>query len=160
MEVDQLVGRLFARHFGDPRDPAVQTDYLEATLMFAVDALPPATERAQRIPDDDWRKRTAGRHTIDSDAMWFAWALHLEAAHTIAGKDIDHARRAVALAGVAIGCPADFAWRGHRRTRAAYVRRPETMELLRQRGIQWASDFDGAAAEVHALFAIREWGED
>jgi len=28
-----------------------------------------------------------------------------------------------------------------------------------RRGIGWASDIGLAAAEVHALFRIREWGE-
>jgi len=57
------------------------------------------------------------------------------------------------------GCAANFAWRDHRRTRCEY--RPDTAaaELLMRRGIGWASDIGLAAAEVHALFRIREWGE-
>jgi hypothetical protein len=163
MEVDELVGGLFARHFGDAADPAVQADYLEATFRFALDVLPPATEREARLAPDDWRKRTAGRHTLDGDLMWFAWALHTEAVETIAGRGRDtagHARRALTLAGIAAGCPANFAWRGHRRTRAVYSPDDETLGLLRARAQAWAGDYDAAAAEVHALYRIREWGEE
>ncbi len=160
MEVDSLVGRLFTRHFGDAADPGVQTDYLEAMFRFGINSLPPATERDARIADNDWRKPTAGRHMIDGDTMWFAWALHIEAAHIIAGLDVDHARRALQLAGVATGCPANFAWRGHRRTRPEYGPNEQTADLLRSRGMRWASDFDAASREVHALFQIREWGHE
>lgn len=162
MEVDALVGGLFVKHFGDATDPAVQADYLEATFRFARDELPPATERDARIAPDDWRKPTAGRHTLDGDAMWFAWALHTEAAEALAGPGRDPAgrpRRALTLAGVAVGCPANFAWRGHRRTRAEYRADAETMQRLRERGRAWANDFDAAAAEIRALYRIREWGE-
>jgi hypothetical protein len=34
------------------------------------------------------------------------------------------------------------------------------MRLLRQRGLAWANDFDACAREVHALYRIREWGEE
>ena len=64
------------------------------------------------------------------------------------------------LAGVATGCAANFAWRGHRRTRAEYQPDAATAGVLRERGMRWASDFAAAAAEVHALFRIREWGHD
>jgi len=60
-EVDDLMTRLFARHFGDARDSDVRRDYLEAIFAFATDALPPTPERESRLPDDDPRKRTAGR---------------------------------------------------------------------------------------------------
>ena len=86
LEVDDLVSGLFARHFGDAADPVVQADYLVATFRFALDVLPPATEREARLAPDDWRKRTAGRHTLDGDLMWFAWALHTEAVEAIAGE--------------------------------------------------------------------------
>src|SRR5262249_39847342 len=79
VEVDDLLARLFAKHFGEASDPAVHADYLEAMHRFATDTLPPAVEREARIPDGDPRKRTAGRHTLDGDVMWFAWALHTEA---------------------------------------------------------------------------------
>jgi len=160
MEVDALVGRLFEKYFGNACDPVVQDDYLEAMFRCAVDSLPPASERDSRIADNDWRKATAGRHMIDNDLMWFAWALHLEAAHLLAGRDQDHGRRALQLAGVATGCSANFAWRGNRRTRSEYHRDEGTVELLRQRGISWASDFDACAEEIHALFRIREWGHE
>jgi len=158
-EVDELVARIFGDHFGAADDRDVQADYLEATFRFAIDALPPAVERAARIPDGDWRKATAGRHALDSDIMWFAWALHLEAASALAGRDRGHARRALMMAGVATGCPANFAWRGHRRTRAEYRGDAATHRLLCSRGLAWVGDLDAAAAEVHTLYRIREWGE-
>ncbi|WP_372783671.1 hypothetical protein [Phenylobacterium sp.] len=163
MEVDALVGGLFAKHFGDAAEPAVREDYLEATFRFALDVLPAATEREARIAEDDWRKRTAGRHTLDGDLMWFAWALHTEAVEALVGRGRDragHARRALTLAGIAAGCPANFAWRGHRRTRAEYRPDEETLARLRARSLDWALDYEGAAAEVHALYRIREWGEE
>ncbi len=160
MEVDDLVARLFAKHFGDDADTHIQADYLEASFRFAIDSLPPATERNARIPDDDPRKPTAGRHTLDGDIMWFAWALQLEAAHAIVGIDEGHARRALLMAGVATGCGANFAWRGHRRTRSEYQQNLATASLLRERGLQWASDFEAASKEVHALYRIREWGSE
>ncbi|HEY6176492.1 MAG TPA: hypothetical protein VIX73_18680, partial [Kofleriaceae bacterium] len=61
--------------------------------------------------------------------------------------------------GVATGCPANFAWRGHRRTRAEYRGDAATHRLLRSRGLAWVGDLDAAAAEVHTLYRIREWGE-
>jgi hypothetical protein len=160
MEVDALVARIFHRHFGDASDPGVQANYLECMFCCGTDTLPPATERDARIAPDDWRKPTAGRHMIDSDLMWFAWALHLEAAHSLAGRDEEHTRRALQLAGVVVGCPANFAWRGHRRTRPEYRKDEATAALLRQRGVEWAQDFDAGAKEVHTLFRIREWGNE
>ena len=159
-EIDALVARLFAEHFGDAADPAVRADYLAAMFAFAIDELPAAAERAARIADDDPRKRTAGRHTLDGDLMWFAWSLHLEAAHALAGWDAGGARRALQLAGVAVGCAANFAWRGHRRTRAEYRADEPTRRVLFTRGAVWASDIAAAAGEVHALYRIREWGSD
>jgi hypothetical protein len=178
MEIDALQGRLFAKYFGEASNSRVQADYLEAIFRFATDSLPPATERTGQIPDEDWRKRTAGRYTLDGDLMWFAWALQLEAAHAVANGsaqnlrgdgaghrgpagecETDRARRTLLLAGVASGCPANFAWRGHRRTRSEYRPGLETTRLLRSRGLEWASDFAGAVEEVHALYRIREWGE-
>jgi hypothetical protein len=160
MEVDGLLGRLFAHHFGEAASASVQQDYLEAMFRFATDTLPPATERDARIAENDPRKLTAGRHTLDGDLMWFAWALQIEAGHAIRGVDGDHARRALLLAGVATGCSANFAWRQHRRTRSEYQPDAPTSKLLRHRGTLWASDFEGAASEVHALYRIREWGHD
>lgn len=159
LEVDALVARIFAAHFGAADAPGVAADYLDAMFGFAIDALPPATERAARIPAGDFRAATAGRHALDSDVMWFAWALHLEAAAALAGRDAGHARRALMMAGVAMGCAANFAWRGHRRTRRGYRRDAATHRALRERGLAWAGDLGAAAAEVHALYRIREWGE-
>jgi hypothetical protein len=154
-EVDALLSRLFAKHFGDAAEPAVRRDYLEAIFRFATDTLPPATERDARIAEDDPRKRTAGRHTLDGDVMWFCWSLHTEAACIVDGVD---ARRALMLAGVAMGCPMNFVWRGHRRSRAAYRADDATAALLRARGLRWAEDAGAARAEIHALYRIREWG--
>lgn len=159
IEVENLLAELFARHFGDAAGPFTQLDYLEATLRCAMDTLPPAAGREALIPKDDWRRPTAGRHMIDSDLMWFAWALHLEAADLLIGRDRGHARRALQLAGVAAGCPANFAWRGHRRTRPEYHPDRATIRMLKERGLHWASDFEAAAREVHALYRIREWGQ-
>jgi hypothetical protein len=159
VEVEALIGRMFGRHFGAASDPEVQRDYLDAMFRFAIDALPPATERAARIADGDPRKRTAGRHALDGDVMWFAWALQLECADAIAGRDAGHALRALMMAGVAIGCAAHFAWSGHRRTRRGYAADERTMCALRERGLAWAADLPAATAEVHALYRIREWGD-
>ena len=158
-EVDALLGRVFHRHFGDPVDPAVREDYLEAMFRFATNTLPPAIERDARIPDNDPRKPTAGHHALEGDLMWFAWSLVLEAAEMLADQNSQHARRALMLAGVATGCPADFTWRGHRRTRAHYARNDATVRLLREKGLLWANDFAASAEEIHALYRIREWGE-
>ena len=158
VEVEALVAGIFARHFGDARDPAVRVDYLAAMHGFAIDALPRCPERASRLAPDDPRRATAGSHTLDGDLMWFAWALVLEAAHAI-GAD-GAARRALMMAGVATGCAANFAWRGHRRTRARYRADAATAALLRARGLGWADDFAAGVREVRALYRIREWGED
>lgn len=158
MEVDGLLTRLFTKHFGDASDKRVAADYLEAVYLFATNSLPPALERGARIADNDPRKSTAGHHTLEGDIMWFAWSLHTEAAYAIAGRDEEHARRALFLAGVATGCPADFAVRGHRRTRPEYLSRANLAAYLHERGMKWADDFEAAAEEIHALYRIREWG--
>jgi hypothetical protein len=160
MEINDLLERLFDKHFGDAADPEVQADYLEAMFRFGSDTLPPAAERTARIPGDDPRKTTAGRHAIEGDLMWFGWALELEAARTIAGQDRGHPRRQLLLAGVAVGCAANFTWRGHRRTRREYRANELTAGLLRERGMWWATDFESGAQEVHALYRIREWGHE
>jgi hypothetical protein len=123
------------------------------------DTLPAATERAARVDPADPRSHTAGRHTLDGDTMWFAWALATEAADALDDTGERAAFHALTMAGIAVGCAANFAWRGHRRTRREYRPDGATAELLRRRGMAWASDLEGAAAKVHALFRIREWGE-
>lgn len=156
-EVDDLLARLFKKHFGDAREPAVQADYLAATFHFAADTLPSATERDSRIASSDPRKATAGRHTLDGDIMWFAWALHTEAADLVADPAA-HPRRTLFQAGVAMGCAVNFAWRGHRRTRPEYAKNAATAALVMERGRAWAQDYVSAVAEIHELFRIREWG--
>lgn len=160
IEVDQHISRLFATHFGSASDPQVKSDYIDAMIDFGCDQLPPATERARRIPTDDPRKATAGRHALEGDLMWFAWALHLEATQAVVGADQDTPRRALQLAGVAVGCAANFTWRGHRRTRPEYQADGRTLKLLQSRGMAWAEDFVAAANEIHALYQIREWGHE
>lgn len=166
LEVDGLIARLFAEHFGDPTLASTQQDYLDAMFAFAVNSLPPATERYNRIPEDDPRRPTAGHHTLEGDIMWFAWALQTEGAELAGsmrnapGDPSDHARRSLLLAGTALGCGANFAWKGHRYTRAEYKRDDATRILLLERGRSWAGDFAAGAEEMRALFRIREWGED
>jgi hypothetical protein len=158
LEVDRLVSRLFKKHFGDAADPAVQADYINAMLCFGCDTLPPATEREEQFSDSDPRKQAAGRYAMQIDLVWFSCALHLEAVHAIYGVDEDHPRRALMLAGIAVGCSADFVWRGHRQSRPQYSRDFQTAYLLRNMGAEWAGDFRAACREVHELFRIREWG--
>jgi len=161
MEVDALLAGLFAKYFGDASEKSVAADYLKAIYLFATNTLPPALERDARIPADDPRKSTAGHHTLQGDIMCFAWALHTEAAHTIAGRDVRHARRALFMAGVAMGCPADFAVHGHRHTRPEYLGRENLFAYLHECGMNWSDDFEAAAEEIHALYKIREWhGEE
>lgn len=160
MDVDDLVGKIFSKYFGDPEENSVQSDYLNAMFRFATDTLPSAVGRDAQIANDDPRKSTAGRHTLAGDIMWFAWALHLEAAYLINKFDKEHARRRLMLAGVVIGCSANFAWLGHRRTREEYRPNEATASSLRNKGMYWATDFEAASKEMHALYRIREWGED
>ncbi len=160
LEVDRLVSRLFTKHFGDACDPQVREDYINALLCFGCNTLPPAAERAARFSDDDPRKRGAGRYAMEYDLVWFSCALQLEAVHANYGVDEDHARRSLMLAGLAVGCSADFTWRGHRQTRPEYSRDFQTAYLLRNMGMEWAADFKAAAREMHALFRIREWGHE
>jgi hypothetical protein len=89
--------------------------------------------------------------------MWFVWALEVEVAR--AGDRSDNRRdlHALILSGVATGSAANFACRGHRRTRPEYAADDATYRLLIGRGMAWAEDADLAAAEVHELFQIREW---
>jgi hypothetical protein len=139
----------------------VQQDYLKVIFRFATHTLPPpapSVTRALRRPIRARRPPAATRSTVD--LMWFAWALQIDAAHAIHGADHNHARRALLLVGVATGCPANFAWCGHRRTRSGYRADAPTAKRLSDRGIRWADDFQSAADEIHALYHIREWGHD
>ena len=158
LEVDRLVSRLFKKHFGDPSNARVQDDYINAMLCFGCDTLPRATERAAHFSDRDPRKQAAGRYAMQIDLVWFSCALHIEAVHAIYGVDEEHARRALMLAGIAVGCSADFVWHGHRQSRPEYRRDFRTAYSLRNRGVEWAADFRAASKEVHTLFRIREWG--
>ncbi len=160
LEVDRHVSRLFRAHFGDATDPRVQADYINAMLCYGCNMLPPAVGRAARFRDDDPRKAGASRYAMEHDLVWFSCALHLEAVHAIYGVDEEHARRALMLAGFAVGCSADFVWRGHRRSRPEYSRDFQTAYLLRNMGMQWAADFGAGSREMHALFRIREWGHE
>jgi hypothetical protein len=157
LEVDALVARLFRKHFGCADALEVRNDYLEAIQRFAEDSLPTATERLARLAPDDARAATAGRHTLDGDIMWFAWALHTQASMLL-GDLAGHARRTLMLAGVFAGCAANFAWRGHRRTRDEYTASSETRRLLRERAHEFQSRPDALIDEIGALYRIREWG--
>jgi hypothetical protein len=158
LEIDELVARLFSCYFGDPELPETQAQYLEALHRFAINTLPPAPERLALIPEGDFRKRTAGHHTLDNDLMWFAWALHIEAAELLTAYDTS--RRALMMAGIATGCSANFAWGGHRRTRREYGPDEATARRLQLIGGEWAEDFEAARREVHSLYRLREWGHD
>jgi hypothetical protein len=158
--LDELVRGLFQKYFGRAEDADTRRDYLEASFLFGADLLPPATARLALIPEDDLRRASGGRHTVDGDLMWFAWALHVEAAEILFRGDAGGALRALLLAGVAVGAAANFAWRGHRHTRREYRADDATCALLAARGEHWARNFDAASAEVHALYRIREWGDD
>lgn len=158
LEVESLVARLFTKHFGNPLHVDVQKDYLKSAFRIGIDTLPPATERDARIPANDWRKPTAGRHMIAGDIMWFAWAVHLEGVHALLGEDEGHSRRTLQLAGIAVGCAANFVWRGHRRTRPEYQKDDATIALLEERGVRWALDYAAVTQEIHELYRIREWG--
>lgn len=158
VEIDGLIARLFERHFGDARLQQTKLDYLQATFMFATNTLPPADERFARIDNDDPRKSTSGRHTLEGDLMWFAWAYVIECAQVIFGEGQGSERRKLQLAAIAMGCPVNFAWRGHRRTRIAYRPDQPTADLLMERANIWANSYDLARREVYALYCIREWG--
>lgn len=157
LEVDALVGRLFQKHFGSADTLEVRNDYLEAMQRFAEDSLPEAAERLMRLAPEDPRLATAGRHTLDGDIMWFAWALHTQASMLL-GDSEGQARRALMLAGVFAGCAANFAWRGHRRTRPEYTASNETRLLLREQAHQLLSRPEALIDEIGALYRIREWG--
>ena len=47
-ETDGLLDRVYRTRFGDPADPAVRADYLEAMFRFASNTLPPATVRGAK----------------------------------------------------------------------------------------------------------------
>jgi hypothetical protein len=160
LEIDRLFSRLFTAHFGDAADPETQADYINAMLCFGCGTLPPASDRAALITADDPRKAGSGRYAMDADLMWFSWALHLEAVHAVIGVDEEHARRSLMLAGIAVGCSADFVWSGRRRSRPEYSRDFQTAYLLRNMGAMWAEDFSLGRTEVHGLFRIREWGQE
>jgi hypothetical protein len=160
LEVDRLFSRLFKKHFGRATDPEVQADYINAMLCFGCNTLPPASARASKIAFDDPRKPSAGRYAMDFDLMWFSWGLHLEAVHAVIGSDEEHERRALMLAGIAVGCSADFVWSGRRRSRPEYSRDFQTAYLLRNMGALWAGNFDEGRKELHSLFRIREWGHE
>jgi hypothetical protein len=160
LEVDRLAGRLFAKHFGDASDPQVRDDYINALLCYGCGTLPPAIERAARFADDDPRKPGAARYAMEYDLAWFCCAIQLQAVYAIFGADEDHPRRSLMLAGLAVGCSADFTWGGRRQTRPVYGRDFQTAYLLRHLGADWSQDFEAAAREMHALFRIREWGHE
>jgi hypothetical protein len=136
LAIEMQIDRGFRQRFGDARRESVQRDYLAAVFHQAADDLPHRHNRA--------------------DPRWFAWALHIEACFALIEVDAQHPRRSLMLAGVATGCPVDFAWQGHRPTRAEYRRDATTVAVLHRKGMRWATDFEAARDEVHALFCIAE----
>lgn len=140
LALEMQIDRGFRERFGDARRDSVQRDYLAAIFHHAADDLPHRHNRA--------------------DPRWFAWALHIEACFALIGIDAQHPRRTLMLAGVATGCPVDFAWHGNRPTRTEYRRDATTVALLHRRGLRWATDFEAGQHEVHALFGIQEYGEE
>jgi hypothetical protein len=140
LAIETMIDRRFRERFGDARVDSVQRDYLAAVFHHAADDLP--------------------HRRMRKDPRWFAWALQIEAAVALVGMDDQDPRRTLMLAGIASGCPVDFAWHGERPTRVEYRRDATTVALLHRRGLRWATDYGGARTEVHALFRIHELGHD
>lgn len=140
LAIEMQIERRFRERFGDARADAVQRDYLAAVFHHAADDLP-------------------HRH-MRKDPRWFAWALQIEAAIALVGIDDQDARRTLMLAGIASGCPVDFAWHGERPTRVEYRRDATTVALLHRRSLRWATDYEASRKEIHALFRIHEHGYD
>lgn len=140
LAVETQIDRRFRAGFGDASEDGVQRDYLAAVFHHAADDLP--------------------HRRMRKDPRWFAWALQIEAALAIVGIDDRDPRRTLMLAGIASGCPVDFAWHGERPTRAEYRRDATTVALLHRRGLRWATDYDASRGEIHALFRIHEHGHD
>jgi hypothetical protein len=93
--------------------------------------------------------------------MWFAWAVHLECAELAApaNPDVQEMRRLL-MAGVALGCSFDFAFRKRCRTRREYTSADAaTWERIWSRARRCLLDFEYGANEVRELFRIREYGD-
>lgn len=161
LAVDELVRRLLRNHFTDETGKVDIYAYLDCMERFGKDTLPECRERFERIADDDARKPTSLHHTIEGDVMWFAWALHLECAQSVAAPDAEAtAVRAILLAGIAQGCAFDYAFRRGYRTRKEYRAADSTSRAsIWSRSLLCAGDFSLGARELRELFRIRTYGD-
>lgn len=161
LAVDELVRDLVGKHFSDATGSFDGLAYLDAMERFGKDTLPPSPERYERVPEHDPRKTSSLHHTIEGDIMWFGWAVHLECASLVAPSNADaQALRCSMMAGVALGCSFDFAFRGRRRTRKQYVAADANAAArIWTRAHECVHDFALAAKEVRELFRIREYGD-
>jgi hypothetical protein len=161
LAVDELVLGLVHKYFTDAKGSFDGLAYLDAMERFGKDILPPSPERYERVPDHDARKRSSLHHTIEGDIMWFGWAVHLECTGLVAAPGAEaQALRCAMMAGIALGCSFDFAFRGRRRTRKEYLTADaEATARIWTRAQECMHDFASAAREVRELFRIREYGD-
>lgn len=162
LAVDELVLRIVRSHFAQGADGIDAFAYLDAMERFGKDTLPANPERYECIPIHDSRKSSALHHTIEGDIMWFGWSVHLECATLVAPPDAaTRDLRALMMAGIALGCSFDFAFRKRCRTRREYVSADSAAsERIWARARQCSLDFEEAAREVRTLFRIRQFGDE
>jgi hypothetical protein len=139
-----------------------QDAYLDAMERFGKNTLPPCPERFNRIPGDDPRKSSSLHHTIEGHVMWFGWAVHLECAQLAAPADPDTAAIGqLLMAGAALGCSFDFAYRGRCRTRKEFTPAgPGSWKHIWLRAKECALDFSCGSRELRELFRVREYGDN
>jgi len=121
LAVDDLVCRLVRQHFGSESGRVDAMAWLDAMERFGKDTLPENPARFARIPTHDPRKSTSLHHTIEGHIMWFAWAAQLECAELADPQSANAGLRSLVMAGIALGCSFDFAFRKRCRTRNEYV---------------------------------------
>jgi hypothetical protein len=161
LAVDELVLSLLREHFCDATGSIDKLAYLDAMERFGKDTLPACPERYERLPEHDPRKTSSLHHTIEGDIMWFGWAAHLECANLVGPQNAEvQALRCLMMAGVALGCSFDFAFRGRRRTRKQYLTADhQVTSRIWSAAQKCTRDFAWAAKEVRELFRIREYGD-
>ena len=161
LAVDELVRRIVSNHFNDGSGRLDALAYLDAMERFGRDTLPENPERYALIPDDDPRKSSALHHTIEGDIMWFAWALHLECAELVAPADPQgQAVRRLLMAGTALGCAFDSAFRHGYRTRKEYQSADDgAWSRIWARARLCAASFAAGSREMRELFRIRTFGD-
>lgn len=162
LAVDELVCRLVREHFSTSSGAIDALAYLDAMERFGKNTLPENPERFACIPEHDPRKSTSLHHTIEGHIMWFAWAAHLECVEMVSPKESQNAELwPLLMAGTAMGCSFDFAFRKRCRTRSEYLSADiEAGSRIWRRALHLSLDFKQAASEVRQLFRIREYGED